>query len=346
MQSKSLKLVEYTSQMVKPTENDTVYYASKDDVVGYYRVPFALLTYSDGRTEKVKNPVTFSGSNITDLVSIVFPEETINIDIRSCSALSSVTYTDSVKKLFIKECASITSVPTIPNNITTLSFNSCSSLGYVEFGSNLSSYSTLDSNAFQYCTSLTQITFPSQIHILGSRSFFSSGIESVIIPATITSINGEVFKNCKSLTSVTISNPVSFGASPNESAFGYCSNLKTVTLNAQKTGRYTFEHCTSLSNLELINTKAIGLGSFQYCTSLTEVTLPSSITALASTCFFGCRNLKSFIYQSTMDDWGNVSKGQNWHSYTINSGSGYNYEIGATIHCTNGDITLTPGERT
>lgn len=47
-----------------------------------------------------------------------------------------------------------------------------------------------------------------------------------------------------------------------------------------------------------------------------------------------------------MDDWGEVSKGQHWHSYTINKGSGYNYEIGATIHCTNGDITLTPGERT
>jgi len=344
--ARGLKRVDLKSEMVKPTVYDTVYYAVIDDEVGYYRVPFALLTYSDGRTEKVKNPVTFSGSNITDLVSIVFPEETISIDIRSCSALSSVTYTDSVKKLFIKECASITSVPTIPNNIATLSFNSCSSLEYVEFGSNLSSYSTLDSNAFQYCTSLTQITFPSQIHILGSRSFVSSGIESVIIPATITSINGEVFRNCKSLTSVTISNPVSFGANPNESAFGYCSNLKTVTLNAQNTGSYTFEHCTSLSNLELINTKAIGVGSFQYCTSLTEVTLPSSITALVSTCFFECRNLKSFIYQSTMDDWGKVSKGEDWHSYTINPGSGYNYEIGATIHCTNGDITLTPGERT
>lgn len=342
--ARGLKRVDLKSEMVKPTVYDTVYYAVIDDEVGYYRVPFALLTYSDGRTEKVKNPVTFSGSNITDLVSIVFPEETISIDIRSCSALSSVTYTDSVKKLFIKECASITSVPTIPNNITTLSFDSCSSLGYVEFGSNLSSYSTLDSNAFKNCTSLTQITFPSQIHILGSRSFFSSGIESVIIPATITSINGEVFKNCDSLTSVTISNPVSFGA--NESAFGYCSNLKTVTLNAQKTGKYTFEHCTSLSNLELINTKAIGWGSFKYCTSLTEVTLPSSITALISTCFFECRNLKSFIYQSTMDDWEKVSKGQHWHSYTRNPGSGDNYEIGATIHCTNGDITLTPDEKT
>lgn len=66
MQSKSLKLVEYTSQMVKPTENDTVYYASKDSVVGYFKVPVLFIKYTDGTVERVYNVDTFDENTIPD----------------------------------------------------------------------------------------------------------------------------------------------------------------------------------------------------------------------------------------------------------------------------------------
>ena len=96
------------------------------------------------------------------------------------------------------------------------------------------------------------ITIPSSIKVNDleytvkyiEESAFSncSGLTSVTIPNSVTSIKGSTFEGCSSLTSVTIPNSVT---SIGEEAFSYCSGLTSVTIPNSVTyiGSYAFNRC-------------------------------------------------------------------------------------------------------
>lgn len=62
---------------------------------------------------------------------------------------------------------------------------------------------------FQDCTGLTSITIPNSVTSIGGYAFFGcTGLTSIIIPNSVTSIGKYAFANCSGLTSVTIPNSV------------------------------------------------------------------------------------------------------------------------------------------
>ena len=76
------------------------------------------------------------------------------------------------------------------------------------------------------CTGLTSITIPNSVTSIGDYTFYyCSGLTSVTIGNSVTSIGDYTFYYCSGLTSVTIGNSVT---SIGESAFYDCVNLKTV----------------------------------------------------------------------------------------------------------------------
>ena len=57
--------------------------------------------------------------------------------------------------------------------------------------------------AFQDCSGLTSLTIPSSVTSIGDRAFEGcSGLTSLVIPSSVTSIEGEAFKGCSRLTSI------------------------------------------------------------------------------------------------------------------------------------------------
>ena len=95
----------------------------------------------------------------------------------------------------------------------------------------------------------------------------------VIIPETynglpVTSIGNYAFKDCTSLTSVTIGNGV---ASIGGDVFHGCASLKSVTIGNGVT--------------------SIGAYAFYGCTSLTTITIPDSVTSIGDFAFTGCTRL-------------------------------------------------------
>ncbi len=161
----------------------------------------------------------------------------------------------------------------------------------------------------------------------------------VVIPATITyndkpysviSIGVEAFKNCSTLTSVTIPNSVT---TIGNYAFSGCSKLTSITIPNSVTsiGAYAFEGCSKLTavhisdlaawckiafdtsfanplyyahNLYLNGTlvtdlvipdgvTSIGSYAFCGCTGLTSVTIPNSVTSIGQIAFSGCSSLTS-----------------------------------------------------
>ena len=102
--------------------------------------------------------------------------------------------------------------------------------------------------------------------------------DSVNIPETInvegkeiivTSIGDSAFRNCSSLTSITIPSSVT---SIGDSAFRNCSSLTSITIPSSVTsiGDRAFMDCSSLTSLVIpANVVIIGDFAFLYCDSLT-----------------------------------------------------------------------------
>ena len=68
---------------------------------------------------------------------------------------------------------------------------------------------SIGSQAFSSCNSLTSITIPNSVTSIGYCAFYDcSGLTSITIPNSVTSIGIEAFEYCSSLTSVTIPNSV------------------------------------------------------------------------------------------------------------------------------------------
>ena len=125
---------------------------------------------------------------------------------------------------------------------------------------------SIGSDAFYGCTSLSEVTIPNSVTSIGSYAFFEcTSLSEVTIPNSVTSIGSYAFWGCTSLSKVTIPNSVT---SIGSSAFFYCTSLSEVTIPNSVT--------------------SIGDFAFGYCTSLSEVTIPNSVTSIGSYAFFEC----------------------------------------------------------
>ena len=100
---------------------------------------------------------------------------------------------------------------------------------------------------------------------------------------SVTSIGGEAFSSCSSLTSITLPNSVT---SIRGWAFWGCSSLTSITIPNSVT--------------------SIGSGAFYDCLSLTSITLPYSVTSIRDDAFYGCTSLTKTNYTGDITSWCNI----------------------------------------
>ena len=154
--------------------------------------------------------------------------------------------------------------------------------------------------AFSGCSGLISVTIPNSVTSIGESAFENSGLTNITMPNSVTSIGESVFQGSKSLMSITIPNSVT---SIGRSAFRGCSALTSVTIPNSVTSivESAFYDCTGLTSVTIPNSvTSIGSEAFEGCSGLTSVTIPNSVTSIGSKAFRGCSGLPSITIPNSV----------------------------------------------
>ncbi len=155
------------------------------------------------------------------------------------------------------------------------------------------SFSALN-NGVRIYYNITSNTVPYTVEVTYATSDYDTYSGSVVIPSfvsyngrtySVTSIGGNSFRVCSSLTSATIPNSVT------------------------SIGQYAFSGCGSLTSVTIPNSvTSIGQDAFSGCGSLTSVTIPNSVTSIGQ---------DAFLYLPNLNYSGNAA-GSPWGALCVN----------------------------
>ena len=152
------------------------------------------------------------------------------------------------------------------------------------------------------------------VDMIDAYAFHNNAIlKSVTIPKTVRTISNGAFKNCNSLSKVTIKSNASsvHRLTIEEKAFYRCISLKDIVLSSNVTeiGNEAFSGCVSLSKLELPDSLT-KLGSMVIAnTSISSMTIPKNIKSSGDVSIYGwhkgalgnCPSLTEIIFEEGID---------------------------------------------
>ncbi|WP_417172126.1 leucine-rich repeat protein [Alistipes putredinis] len=204
----------------------------------------------------------------------------------------------------------------------------------------------LPTQAFYKSTNVEHLILPKTLTTIGKEMFYRSKLKSVVIPASVETIEAAAFMGCSSLATVTFEKgsqlkTIGGGYSsyyPNYyGAFLDCTALTSIEIPAsvETIEAAAFMRCSKLATVTFekgSQLKTIGgdyssyyYGVFSDCTALKSIEIPASVETIEAAAFKGCSSLATVTFEK-----GSQLK-------TIGGGyysSSYSYYYGAFLDCT------------
>jgi len=284
--------------------------------------PVTTFTYSNGAptTSLDLNLSTSSYNTALNLTGVSISAAVTGIAANAFlgrNGLTSIVIPNNVTNIgnaAFKNCIGLTNV-SIGTGITSISsslFEGCGGLQSVSLPNTLQS---INGAAFKLCSSLTDIVLPNSLQTISAYAFQLSGITSISIPASVSSIQANAFYQCLNLASfnVNASNPnyssldgvlfntgqiqihqypparanssytipsTVINAIPFSQPFSFCSNLTNVVIpnSVQTLNNYAFFESTSLVSVTCGTAFTVPEGTFRSCSNLTTVTFSAGST--------------------------------------------------------------------
>lgn len=225
--------------------------------------------------------------NCSGLVDISFGEGLVSIggnSFQGCKKLSEITIPKSLKEIGVaafSECSSLTDInvdsenefyssydgvlytkdysmllncptsktsATISDQTKTIQEGAFSyaKIEKIEGAANLEE---IGNNCFEGCSALVEFPFGSKLKTIGSRAFSSSGLEYVILPESLTSLESYAFSSCANLKYVNIRSGSKFTVPSN--CFSGCKSIVKVVIgeNVDYISDSAFNQCAAIQEI-------------------------------------------------------------------------------------------------
>ena len=173
--------------------------------------------------------------------------------------------------------------------------------------------------AFRNCFGLTSVQLPEGITSIDRQAFTNCvALQTVVIPASVKTIGEMAFHDCVGLTRVETpsldnwlditfvehySNPLSYA----HHLFAGGEEVTHLVIDGY-VKPYAFIECYGLESLTINEgVTDMGVAAFSYCEGLKQLSLPSSMQAIAAQAFYGCTGLKSLTIPEGVESLGDAA---------------------------------------
>lgn len=324
---------------------------------GFTAIPEYAFSYDSGLTSiSIPSSVTSIGNSAFEGCSVLVRINSANSDLYNLTNIINIG-TDAFKSTGMIAVNIASSVKSIGNG----AFSSCTSLTTIIWDTDLTTALTSQSELFKnsyngdsehpnnisvtfgsHATTVPYSLFYSianltsvdlgSIQIIEASAFFNTGITSLTVPSSVTSLANTAFNDCHALTTLCwdATSSCSFGANNHQSPFDNCSHLATVTFGEHATyiHDYLLYDISALSSVTIANTvvtigqyafanefagkasltsitfednptlATISAHAFENCSYLTSITIPASVATIGESAFEACYRVATLTFAS------------------------------------------------
>lgn len=182
----------------------------------------------------------------------------------------------------------------------------------VTYKNRILSVISIGRNAFGYCTGLASVTIPNSITSLNDNFFEGCwNLNNLVIEdgENSLSLDSSTFSD-NPLETLYIGRNLSYYISSvqDSSPFAHKSKIKSITIGNSVTSidEGAFFQCYGLTNITFGNSvTSIGNNAFYGCSGLTNITIPNSVTSIGEFAFSFCDGLTNIAFGNSVTSIGN-----------------------------------------